>query len=209
MKTVIAFAWSDVRALSKYRWRALWARQRPSEGSQWNKPRSSGVLLQSCRACQSSNPPPEGCNDSSIFPTSRQHLVFIFKVPELTRSISIQLNERAPLRERARTRYLWDVASYLDLRSASIWRSHFVLAICYQEAKMTGIKASRNERAVALRPGFRIVCINCDALGIIFDCEENSPPSTPIRCRHCGAPRGTLGDLRELSTSQRRNLFDV
>jgi hypothetical protein len=31
----------------------------------------------------------------------------------------------------------------------------------------------------------------------------------PIKCRHCGAPRGTLGQLRELSTSGRQDLFEV
>jgi hypothetical protein len=30
-----------------------------------------------------------------------------------------------------------------------------------------------------------------------------------IRCRHCGAPRGTLGALCRLSLSQRQDLFDV
>jgi ribosomal protein S27E len=74
---------------------------------------------------------------------------------------------------------------------------------------MTSMKASQLERAPVPRSEFRIVCINCDALGIVFDCPENAPPSTPIKCRHCGAPRGTLGDLRQLSFSQRQDLFDV
>ncbi len=55
---------------------------------------------------------------------------------------------------------------------------------------------------------FRIACINCDALGIVFDCPEHAPSSTPIKCQHCGAPRGTSGDLRRLSYSTTRNLFD-
>jgi ribosomal protein S27E len=59
------------------------------------------------------------------------------------------------------------------------------------------------------RPDFRIVCINCDALGIVFDCPEDAPPSTQIKCRHCGAPRGTLGDLRKLSCSDRHDLFEI
>jgi hypothetical protein len=46
------------------------------------------------------------------------------------------------------------------------------------------------------RLDFRIVCVNCDALGIVFDCTEDAAPSTLILCRRCGAPRGTLGDLR-------------
>jgi VanZ family protein len=43
------------------------------------------------------------------------------------------------------------------------------------------------------------VCINCDALGVVFDCAEDAPPSTPIKARHCGLSRGTLGDLRNLA----------
>ena len=57
-------------------------------------------------------------------------------------------------------------------------------------------------------PEFRIVCINCDALGIAFDCAEDAPSWTKIRCRNCGAPRGTLGDLRNLAASDRQDLFD-
>jgi hypothetical protein len=56
---------------------------------------------------------------------------------------------------------------------------------------------------------FKIVCVNCDALGIIFDCPEDAPSTTLIRCQHCGAPRGTLGDLRHLASSDRRDLFDL
>ena len=56
---------------------------------------------------------------------------------------------------------------------------------------------------------FKIICVNCDALGIVFDCAEDAPASTPIKCRHCGIPRGTLGDLRHLSYSNRRDLFEV
>jgi ribosomal protein S27E len=70
---------------------------------------------------------------------------------------------------------------------------------------MTSRKASQPDQ----RPEFRIVCINCGALGIVFDCTEDAPPSTLITCRHCGAPRGTLGDLRYLSYATRHDLFDV
>jgi len=59
------------------------------------------------------------------------------------------------------------------------------------------------------KPDFRIVCINCDAVGIAFDCPENAPSWTQIRCRNCGAPRGTLADLRNLAASDRADLFDV
>jgi hypothetical protein len=56
---------------------------------------------------------------------------------------------------------------------------------------------------------FQIVCKTCDGLGIIFECTENAPSSTSITCRHCSAPRGTLGQLRELSISGREDLFEA
>jgi hypothetical protein len=56
---------------------------------------------------------------------------------------------------------------------------------------------------------FQLVCKMCDGLGIIFECPENAPSSTPIKCRYCGAPRGTLGQLRELSMSGREDLFEA
>lgn len=60
-----------------------------------------------------------------------------------------------------------------------------------------------------IRPRFEIICKVCDGLGISFECAENAPSSTPIRCRHCGSPRGTLGDLRALSTSGKYDLFEI
>ncbi len=56
---------------------------------------------------------------------------------------------------------------------------------------------------------FKIVCVNCDTLGIVFDGEENAAASTLIRCRHCGAPRGTLGDLRKLSVAAKPDRLEV
>jgi hypothetical protein len=50
---------------------------------------------------------------------------------------------------------------------------------------------------------FQIVCVNCDALGVVFDYVEEAASFTPIKCRGCGAPRGTLRDLRELSFATR------
>lgn len=47
-----------------------------------------------------------------------------------------------------------------------------------------------------LRFDFRIVCINCDALGIVFDCPEDAPTSTQIR-------------RRRLSYSDRQDVFEV
>jgi hypothetical protein len=57
--------------------------------------------------------------------------------------------------------------------------------------------------------GFKIVCEICDGLGIFFDCEEDAPSSTQINCRHCGAPRGTLGELRNLSVLAKQDLFEI
>jgi hypothetical protein len=60
-----------------------------------------------------------------------------------------------------------------------------------------------------VRPRFQLVCVNCDALGIILDYVEGAPSSTPIKCRDCGALRGTLGDLRNLALADQRDTFDV
>jgi hypothetical protein len=57
--------------------------------------------------------------------------------------------------------------------------------------------------------GFKIVCVDCDALGIVIDFPEDAPSSIQIKCQNCGAPRGTLGSLRHLSCSDRRDLFEV
>jgi ribosomal protein S27E len=56
---------------------------------------------------------------------------------------------------------------------------------------------------------FEIICLGCDSVGIVFDCSENAPSSTPIKCRHCGALRGTLGELRNLSASGQHDLFEI
>jgi hypothetical protein len=54
---------------------------------------------------------------------------------------------------------------------------------------------------------FQLVCVNCDALGIVFDFAEDAPSSAQIKCRGCDAPRGTLGDLRNLALSDRTDIF--
>ena len=59
------------------------------------------------------------------------------------------------------------------------------------------------------RLGFRIVCEICEGLGIVFDGTEDAPATTQIRCRHCGAPRGTLGELRDLSSSGQHDQFEI
>jgi hypothetical protein len=62
---------------------------------------------------------------------------------------------------------------------------------------------------MTVRPRFQLVCVNCDALGIVLDYAEGAPSSTPIKCRDCGALRGTLGDLRNLALADQRDTFDV
>jgi ribosomal protein S27E len=70
---------------------------------------------------------------------------------------------------------------------------------------MTNSKASQGAAAL----GFKIVCKTCGGLGIVFDCAEGGPSSTQIKCRHCGALRGTLGELRNLSSSGQHDLFEI
>jgi hypothetical protein len=60
-----------------------------------------------------------------------------------------------------------------------------------------------------VRPAFQLVCANCDALGIVLDYAEDAPSSAQIKCRGCSAPRGTLGDLRDLAVSDRTDIFSV
>jgi hypothetical protein len=56
---------------------------------------------------------------------------------------------------------------------------------------------------------FNIVCTVCDGLGIFFDGGVDAPSSTQITCRHCGTPRGTLGNLRNFSVSGKEDLFEI
>jgi hypothetical protein len=55
---------------------------------------------------------------------------------------------------------------------------------------------------------FQLVCAKCDGVGVIIDRPELAPPSTIVRCSQCEAARGTLGELRVLASSARRDLFD-
>ena len=56
---------------------------------------------------------------------------------------------------------------------------------------------------------FQIVCIKCDSLGILMDCSELAPSSTIVKCSHCLAARGTLGELRRLALTDRHDMFDM
>ena len=55
---------------------------------------------------------------------------------------------------------------------------------------------------------FKVVCIDCESLGIVLDYRADAPSSTEIRCSHCNALRGTLGALRSLANSNRQDLFE-
>jgi hypothetical protein len=57
--------------------------------------------------------------------------------------------------------------------------------------------------------GLKLSARVCDGLGINFEWAENAPSSTLNKCRHCASPPGTLGDLRSLSTSGKRDIFEI
>jgi len=40
-------------------------------------------------------------------------------------------------------------------------------------------KTAKVPQAPIARPGFKIVCINCDSLGIVFDSAEGAPTLDP------------------------------
>ena len=69
--------------------------------------------------------------------------------------------------------------------------------------------AALETQANSSQIGFQIVCTSCDGLGVSYQGAELAHSFTPISCRHCGAPRGTLGDLRRLSVSGTQDLFDI
>ena len=133
-------------------------------------------------------------------------------VPELTRSADVQLNGQLSLQDRVDTlassnRTLPNARvhpSKAVRRSYSAWRPCF----SFEQVMMIS-KTAKVPQAPIAPPAFKIVCINCDSLGIVFDSAEGAPPSTQVTCRHCGVPRGTLEELRALSGSDRRDLFEV
>ena len=55
---------------------------------------------------------------------------------------------------------------------------------------------------------FQLVCAECDGIGVMIEDGELAPASTIVRCSHCQAARGTLGELRLLAMSGSRDLFD-
>jgi len=106
------------------------------------------------------------------------------QVPELTGNADIKLNSRLRLR-----------------RGAGAIRSHhrtFPRVSGPTTAKPSVVifrpaASFQLSETMTARPGFQLVCANCDALAVVLDYAEGAPLSTPINCRYCGALRGTLG----------------
>lgn len=46
---------------------------------------------------------------------------------------------------------------------------------------------------------FKAVCDACGSLAIKIAHPETAPEITPVECARCGAPRGTIGALRDLA----------
>jgi hypothetical protein len=55
---------------------------------------------------------------------------------------------------------------------------------------------------------FKTVCDACASLAIKIAHPERAPETTPVECATCGAPRGTLGALRELARSGTSQLYE-
>ena len=103
--------------------------------------------------------------------------------------------------------YAWNTLALSHRTLPYVWpavRRALFIFLSEQMANAKPLQVTQNPRNE-----FKIVCINCDALGIVFDCPEDAPSSTPIKCSQCGALRGTLGDLRNLSCSDRQDHFDA
>jgi hypothetical protein len=132
-------------------------------------------------------------------------------VPQLTRSPDIKLNVRISLRRRKdRIRLSHPtISAKFGPTVAKPLGYHIRCAALFLRKTMTIRKTSQVAQISDPPPQFSIVCKICDGLGIVFDCAEQAPSSTQIKCRHCGAPRGTLGDLRNLSNSDRQDLFEI
>jgi len=56
---------------------------------------------------------------------------------------------------------------------------------------------------------FKQVCESCNSFGVRLDYGEGAPSSMQIRCSGCGAPRGTLGALRDLARTGSRESFEL
>ena len=56
---------------------------------------------------------------------------------------------------------------------------------------------------------FKPVCESCNSFGIRLEYGEGAPSSMQIRCSGCGAPRGTLGALRDLARTGSTDSFEL
>lgn len=56
---------------------------------------------------------------------------------------------------------------------------------------------------------YQAICESCSSIGIHFESGEGAPASMQISCRRCGAPRGTLGALRQLALAGSKELFEL
>jgi hypothetical protein len=133
-------------------------------------------------------------------------------VPDLTGSVDIKLNRRVSL-QRGGGQIGWRLPDIALSGSTPVKPSGDYIPLggfaLEPERAMPNYKTPQIKQIPTSRTEFKLVCVNCDALGFVFDFPENAPTSTVIKCRHCGAPRGTLGELRRLSSSDRQDLFGV
>ena len=91
-------------------------------------------------------------------------------------------------------------------------RAHLEIALWQSRwSRHSDWPCSKVSEMMDICAAFQLVCASCDALGIVLVLDkdaERAPSATPIRCRNCGAVRGTLGDLPDLAQSKPRDLID-
>jgi hypothetical protein len=56
---------------------------------------------------------------------------------------------------------------------------------------------------------FAIICAHCTSVSIAADHLESAPSTAVIKCGNCGEPRGTLGGLRRLASSNHASTFAI
>jgi hypothetical protein len=56
---------------------------------------------------------------------------------------------------------------------------------------------------------YQTVCESCSSIGIHLESGEGAPSSMQISCRGCGAPRGTLGALRQLARTGSEEFIEL
>jgi hypothetical protein len=58
-------------------------------------------------------------------------------------------------------------------------------------------------------PSFAIICAHCASVSIAADHLESAPSTAVIKCGNCGEPRGTLGGLRRLASSNHATAIET